>query len=189
MGSFRRAGWAAGAMAGLLAVVMTTPASARVGVPPPPTPLPHTPPTVEPVPEWVLAPCAAGAITTYGVRRRADGNAGLSMSGWIQPCAGLTPTDFLLIAYTADLGLPHLRSYQSLSEPTAVTITDAYLSGTLTGICVASDTHIRLACLKVDPGGPGELPVVAPTPTGDPRVLVPIGPVIRETDPTCGTCV
>jgi hypothetical protein len=186
MARFRPALLAIAALTGLLLVIgVTAPASARAGTQP--GPAATAPP---PLPGWVPAPCADGAITEYGVHADPDGNVVMEISGWIQPCPGGSPTGFLIISYSVIMGTLRVRRYESQTSPTALNVVARHVSSLRTAVCLAFDTDRRLACLKIDPGGPGQLPMVAPTPTDDPRLLVPISPnVIEDTDPTCGTCV
>ena len=192
MARSRRIWSAVAAIAGLLVVGVTAPASAQVETPPgPAATAPQKPPT------WVPARCADGAITGYGPIADPHGRAVMRMSGWIQPCAEGSPTGFVVIRYFTARALRSrvIVPYVSLDSPTAfgilVTSADGPIAhSALVAVCVAFDLDGRVACLKLDPGGPGQPPIIAPTPMDDPRFLVPVDlEELYDTDPTCGTCV
>jgi hypothetical protein len=160
-------------------------------------PTPPVSPTVTSPPQWSPARCASGAITDVRMERDERGRSVLWISGWIQPCAesGFT-NGFTVIRYFPRSGIRtrHPVPYQSPSVPTTFNLRIDAPSGVLqpdlTALCVAYDIDGRVACVRVDATDPGDLPVVAPTATDDPRVLVPVSREIPyETDPTCGTCV
>jgi hypothetical protein len=172
------------AVAGLLVMDMAAPVRAR-------------PAFGMPAPAWVPARCADGAITEYSSIDDPDGVAVMRMSGWIQPCAEGSPTGFVVIRYFTSVGLRSrsVLPYASLDSPTAFDLTlfstDGDIEhGALTAVCVAFDIDGRVACLKLDPGETGQPPVIAPTPTDDPRLLVPVQrELVYDNNPTCGTCV
>ncbi|PZG01971.1 hypothetical protein [Micromonospora deserti] len=204
----------------LLILVMAAPASAadvagrvpgtpeQVADEPDPTTRPTMPPrspaalptpisTVTAPPEWSPARCATGAITDVRADRDESGAPRLWISGWIQPCADAASTNgFTVVRFYGGTGVRSRGPvpYQSMSGPTPFTFQISgirlNLAPDMTALCVAYAVDGRVACLGVDAGGPGELPVAAPIPTDDPRVL---GPVSREhdytPDPTCGTCL
>ena len=154
-------------------------------------------PTVMAPPEWSPARCATGAFTDVRAELDERGQPALWVSGWIQPCADAGYTNgFTVIRHYGDTGVRSrgVVPYQSPAAPTTfgfrITGIRFILPSDLTALCVAYDVDGRAACLGVDAGGPGELPVVAPVSTDDPRVLGPVSrEIVYDPDPVCGTCL
>ncbi|MDQ7911330.1 hypothetical protein RB614_43260 [Phytohabitans sp. ZYX-F-186] len=191
MASFGRARLAIAGMVGLLLVGVAVPAPARA-VAPAGQRSSGGPPT--PAGEEALPPpqCPTGAITGYVVGTDSNGDETRLITGWIQHCAE-AGRGFVVIQYFPGLGLG--RTYLGRAESPAAFQVPALdgaggALGPLTVACLSFTVTSRLACVEVDPGGPGQPPGVAPIPTDDPRVLVRVSQMPPETtDPTCGTCV
>jgi hypothetical protein len=177
---------AAAVLAGLLTLVVAAPASARSG------------------PSWIQAPCATGAITDYA--GAPDG--WVSLAGWIQPCGEPTPdASFGILRYHEKAArLLYLdpsqmvQPYASATAPTSFTADynvnlhgpiEDRLYGAIRAICVVRSLHAPVACVRIDLAADGGAPLVAPIPTDDPRMSVPVVllPAEKKLDPACGNCV
>jgi len=179
---------AAAVLAGLLSLVIATPASASGGS----------------GPAWIQAPCATGAITDH----LGSPDGWVSLAGWIQPCGEPMPdASFgviryhehaarLLYRYPSEM----VRPYASATAPTAFTAEyNAYLHGAieqqqygaLRAICVVRNLHAPVACVRIDRPVDGGAPLVAPLAVDDPRTSVPVVllPAEKKLDPACGNCV
>jgi hypothetical protein len=143
--------------------------------------------------------CTQAAFTGYGVDEQ-DGVLTVSLSGWIQPCIGVTDPG---ARRTFTVYRPGSVAVSASAAPLLDAETGTYafsmsgaLSGAVDAVCVIDGVYANgkyaipslRACVGVDEGPTG--PVVAPIPTTDARVLGSLPyPWVYPDDPHCGTCV
>jgi len=152
---------------------------------------------------WIVAPCATGGITTY--TGGPDGR--VSLAGWIQACDQPAPdASFAVMRYHENIARllypdpEHMvQPYGPATAPTAFTAdydlnqhdAEEHVYGPLRAICVVRGLHAPVACVRIDPSAAGDAPLVAPLPTDDPRIAVPVLllPDEKQLSPACGNCV
>jgi hypothetical protein len=140
--------------------------------------------------EWKRIPCTSGAID-YALL--ANGGKDLTLE-WHLDCVdgAEQPARFGYARFNAD-GVGQLPGAQ-LTEyaPTAPTLYErtALLPASISAICVVTDYDVRVACVKVDRGGPAVGVTVRPLPVDDPLVIEKPGfiPPDMESSPACGGC-
>lgn len=152
---------------------------------------------VEPNPvEWELwqsAPCVTGEMTARSHPGRL-----VWVTGWVEPCPGTTAPGtarFAIVYFSANAGTAGRPLHYV--DPAGRTAFEGELytkrpDSLPRAACLAYAPSGLLSCVSLDPGTAPDLLAVAPIPTDDPRVSVPVSPYLRAvgtTQPYCGTCL
>lgn len=142
---------------------------------------------------WPAVPCATGAMTAESLPERV-----VRVTGWIEPCLGTAASDHSRygIVYFDPAGGVAGRPLE-YADPVGRTEfagqLNLILPGTYTlAACLAYSPTGLLSCVSINAGDDPDRLVVAPIPTDDPRVSLPVLPLIGpegEDGGYCGTCL